>query len=353
MYNFVKTKNFKIILVVLVFLVLISLAASLIPAAKALMLPSDCNECVRDDNDPNDWHYIRYKELDGHSALQIAWDFGTTAIGANPHASLATIAAEIYKMPTAEFQWTTGATEETSWSIWRAASEMYKVMKIVGIALVFLYFLIEILDEVQADNFNFEHLIKKLITLAVALIVIQQGPDIFTTIGEWGDHMIDVAADAVAEGNGNNPQYSLLRTFLVEAKEHGGFTSFIYATIALVTVIVDNIVSFLLMLIVLFVAYLICFSRLIEILVRFAFAPIGLAPLVSGGAKSAGMRYAKKFAAVCLQGAICTLAVGTVSIVSQYQSGLIASALGSLILPFTLIGFLMKSGRIAEDVVGV
>lgn len=52
-----------------------------------------------------------------------------------------------------------------------------------------------------------------------------------------------------------------------------------------------------------------CYSRLFAIGLYGAFAPIGLAPMVQEGFSGHGMRYLKKFMAVCFQGAIIAFAI--------------------------------------------
>ena len=360
-----KHNRKRIFCLLAVVMVLVSVL-SIIPNALADNTPADwtCPNCGKSgikgyaltcpscgygnpNNDmANSWQAFRDSlEVD---LLKVAWDIGSTAAGGNPNFSLTGIAKQIYRIPTGKWINFSGK----SYSMVDAAVAMYDVFKIIGIALILLYFLIEILDEVQADNFNFEHLIKKLITLVIAILVIMNGPTILRTVCDLGDSLLDDAEQAAAVGNQTNPYIDQLKDSLNDAQNEGGLLSYVKAALAGLGIIVDNLLPYLLYFVVLLVAFLISFSRFIEILVRFAFAPVGMAPLVSGGSKSAGYRYIKKFAAVLLQGAVCVLAFGAANVVIGYSNE-VASFFAKILVPLTLIGFILKSQRIAEDIVGV
>ena len=276
------------------------------------------------------------------------FDVTTIAGNCNPHFNFSTIAANIYKFSRYQGKWTSLSSETQT--LMSAGVAMYNVMKVVGVCLIFLFFLIDLLDEVQADHFTIEHLIKKLLTLTVAIIVMQMGAEIFTLLMEMGDTMIDDAS--VAAGTGNVVALDRAFNTVMAVKPTGGFFSTILMWMALIAIFVDQLIPYVLMLAASIIAYLVGFSRFIEILVRFAFAPIGIAQLVSGGAKGPGMRYIKKFASCCLQGGVAVLAFGTVTIISNLAAG-INAILASILVPITLIGFLMKIGRVADDIVGI
>lgn len=300
------------------------------------------------------WNQIKDDLSDKSSFLGVAWTVATTAAGSNPDFNLTKIAEPIFKLPSGSWI-SKGAGMASSGEYHNpfinAAAAMYNTMKVVGMALVILFFLIELLDEVQADNFNYEHLIKKLITLAVGLLVVANGADIFAAITNWGNSMLDVACEAVSAGNATLEDTKIIYETLNSAGGDGIFSGLL-AVLEALAIICDNILPFLLFCVAFIIAYIVSFSRFIEILVRFAFAPIGLAPIVSGGAKSSGMRYAKKFAAVCLQGAVCIVAIGASQMVITMQSE-VGSIFAKVLVPLTLIGFLLKTGRIADDICGV
>lgn len=324
-------------------LVICSVFTMMTPNAHAACGGSNsCSDC-------KDSTWLSYRnqiesKINGFAAS--CWDVATTAGNCNPHFNFSTIAGTIYKFSTYDGKWLDGGGT----SIIAAGKAMYESMSVVGICLIFLFFLIDLLDEVQADSFTIEHLIKKLLTLTVAIVVLDMGGEIFDYLCQLGDALINDASKAASAGN--QVKLDTLFNQLIKVGEQSGLLSSILAALACVGILLENIVPYILMLVAVIIAYLVGFGRFIEVLVRFAFAPIGMAQLVSGGAKGPGMRYIKKFASVVLQGAVCTLAFGCVTILTNASSGLNA-VLSMLLVPITLIGFLLKVGRIADDICGV
>lgn len=277
-----------------------------------------------------------------------AWEIACAAAGCHPDYSFSTLAIKIYDIQGFTSKLNIGIiqpSEETS--LIKIGASAYEYMKVIGIALIFLFFLIDLLDEVQADSFTIERLIKKLITLTIAIIVVNIGGTLFDYICQFGDTMLVDVNSAVSNGGGE---------FRTKANEllatQDGFFSSVLLFIAALGMIVENILGYILNLAAFVIAYLVAFSRFIEILVRFTFAPIGMAQLVSGGAKGPGMRYIKKFASCVLQGAVCVASFGAADAVRSAATD-ISGVLAQVLVPITLIGFILKTGKIADDVVGV
>lgn len=283
----------------------------------------------------------------------VMWDIASTAKGCNPHFNLTTVAKSIYKFSTYEGKWTINAAiggTSTSTTLIESCVLMYEGVAVIGIALIFLYFLIDLLDEVQADNFTIERLIKKLITLTVAIVVVNIGGNILATICEFSDALIDDLSGVVALGSMQSMED--LYKGLIGLHQDAGFLSQIIIFLDMLAIIVENLIPYLLTYVLFLIVYLLSFSRFVEIVVRFVMAPIGIAQLVSGGAKGPGMRYIKKFASCALQGAVCIVAYGSQQVI-QNNADEVNSIFIAIILPLTILGFLLKSGKIADDIVGV
>ena len=295
-----------------------------------------------------DFSQVRDKIYTQNSVAGVAYDVATTAEGCNPHFNFANLAKTIYSIQGFSGTFKVGTFLGKDYTLIKAGVSMYEYMKVIGIALIFLFFLIDLLDEVQADSFTIEHLIKKLITLTVAIVVLNMGGTIFDYICQFSDALLDDVATATSGGNGG---HNTIAETIMKSGGDGIFSSLLLV-LGAIGIMLKNIVGYLLFLVAFIIAYLISFSRFIELLVRFVFAPIGMAQLVSGGAKGPGMRYIKKFASCALQGAVCVAAFGAADIVKNQASGL-NGIFAQILVPITLIGFLMKTGRIADDVVGV
>jgi hypothetical protein len=320
----------------IILLIALVLAEALIPTAHAEIL------------DPVDYeaqlHNIREGAAGDIGAA--AYNFVAIATGVHPTLSVGGIVSSLVRVDQDQVAYQGGGRG----SIVDLAKSVYEVLKIVGVLLMLLYLLIDVLDEVQTDHFTVEHLIKKLISFAVALLVLQYGADILANIVYFGNELADDVNVAWATGNTLTGQMGALYASLVQTDL--GIFETIGVLMQCLGVIADNIVGYLLSFLSVLFVWLTCFSRFIEILIRFSLAPIGMAPLVSGGAKGAGMRYIKKFASVVIQGAVIVTAVRAAAAISSYSSG-VNAVIMPILMPLTLIGFLSKVPAIADDVVGV
>jgi hypothetical protein len=264
-----------------------------------------------------------------------------TAQGVHPTMSIAAVGVQVFSILN---------MGDSSNNIVNLGTSVYESFAVIGLLLVILYFIIDVLDEMQADHFTVDHLIKKLITMAVAILVISQGPIIFTNIIKFSEElMYDVHAAFRKFTLNNNSE--LQKTYENMMYTDGVF-GFLESMADALGLLFDNIVAYILSYVALLFAYLTAFSRFLEIMIRFAMAPIGLAPLVSGGAKGSGMRYLKKFASVCIQGAVCVAALASATVLSSMLTGL-SAVIGQVLIPLTLIGFMSKTQGIADDIVGV
>lgn len=272
-----------------------------------------------------------------------AFSIACAAQGVHPTLSIASIGCHIFSVLNLQ---DAGGQQ----SIISVCTIAYEHLAVIGLLLVILYFIIDVLDEMQADHFTVDHLIKKLITMAVAILVISQGAEIFATIIHIGEGIMYDVAEAFKKAN--NGTIANLQITYEKMMYADGFMAFVEAMGLGLGLILDNIIAYILSYVALLFAYLTAFSRFLEIMIRFAMAPIGLAPLVSGGAKGSGMRYLKKFASVCLQGAVCVAALASATILSSMMTGL-SAVIGQVLIPLTLIGFMSKTQGIADDIVGV
>lgn len=274
----------------------------------------------------------------GASGFSIA----CAAQGVNPETSIAAMGVEIFSLLN---------IGDGSLNIINLGTSVYESLAVIGLLLVILYFIIDVLDEMQADHFTVDHLIKKLITMAVAILVISQGPIIFANIIRFGDEFMNDVSDAFARATLRN------NSELQQAYENMMYTDGLFGIVEALAdalgLMVDNIVAYLFSYVALLFAYLTAFSRFLEIIIRFAMAPIGLAPLVSGGAKGSGMRYLKKFASVCIQGAVCVAALAAATALSLAMQDGVSAVIAQVLVPLTLIGFMAKTQGIADDIVGV
>jgi hypothetical protein len=89
------------------------------------------------------------------------------------------------------------------------------------------------------------------------------------------------------------------------------------------------------------------YLRLMDIIVKMLFAPIGIADLGFAGTNGSGFRYLKKIAASALQGAVMV-------VILLIQTALTRNAglFQTLIIYYAMIGVFKKSNSLAAEIVG-
>ena len=128
--------------------------------------------------------------------------------------------------------------------------------------------------------------------------------------------------------------------------------------ILLVTTILEYGLTYLAQLVCILIIYFMSITRLIEIVVRYAFAPIAIAPIAGDGLRSTSIRYFKQFASVCLQGVVIIFVIMMTSqlrgmMASGKASAVVYDVIGSLIMPIITIGTLSKCKKWSDDIMGV
>ena len=302
-------------------------------------------------------YYKRYlylfDELPCGSIACFAYEMASTIDGTHPELSAMAIAKGSVRLGMFKSADGTPLLEGGS----SILSLAYDVVKPVGMALLLLFFLIEVLSDSTTDNFNTEHLMKKLIALAICAIVIIEGPNILGVLVQFGDQMLEVAEDAISAASIDGGLAKEVWIDLV-TEDDGGLLSFLFVLGRAIGSIFGNLVYWILTMAAIIVICFTAFGRVLELSIRYIFAPLGLASIISGNApaRSAGMRYLKQFASLCLQGAVIVAAVGAAGIIKasiDADESFIMGTFAFVLVPLTLIGFITRSGRVADDIIGV
>lgn len=222
-----------------------------------------------------------------------------------------------------------------------AATEVaYDSLSLIGSILVFVYFLMELLDMSLNNNLSKEQLAKMFIKTLIGFLIIRNGFDIL---------MMTI-----------NQSMSITQSI-------GSFTSFVnpsgtgtcYGATLQTSLITDNagiIADHLIPAVVNFIAFgvvrLIVWTRLFDILIRMIFAPIGLSDFIRGGSKSNAVRYLKKFLASLLQGACIVATLASYSIIHDSVKNSLAGWMGSVLVGLAVITAMKQTGKIASEVIG-
>lgn len=226
---------------------------------------------------------------------------------------------------------------------------IYESMAAVGMGLAVMWVMLDLIEKAQMDQMTPEVLIRWCIKLVVAIIVVDNGADLAKALMQVGNDFVNQLSVASAE---NGPSVEILNDFFDRIK-----TSFWTGTL---TIFLELIVPGIAMIFCLLMMFVQVFGRIIEAGVRFAFIPIGISDAFTHGINSPGMRYIKKFFAVCLQGAVllAIMIAGTnmMALITAGDDGFgIAGNLGvvsQLVIGFTMIGAMMKSQQLVNDIVG-
>lgn len=234
------------------------------------------------------------------------------------------------------------------------AEKVYDAMKVIGVMLVLIYFVIEIVEKAKAENVTGDIIARKFIALAIAVLFIMFGFDIFRYIMVFSERMIDAVRQNMQVGTGS-VLAQLFAKWVTNAYKNwfsatidafGGFiTSFSFALTQIVCIAV---------------ILAIMFARLLEIFVRLSFAPVGVANMFDSGRSNFGVTYIKKFAAACLQGAIMMAILlamgfirGSLSTGVTSASNAIMDFLGAALIPIGAAAAMAKSKTYAMDIIGV
>ena len=277
-----------------------------------------------------------------------AFEFECTAYGLNPSYSLQVMAASKLRS-----SFMAGGNEgEMEKVFWKPLERVYDAVKVVGVMLVFLYFIIDIIERVKSDAMTSDQMMRKILSMAIGILVVTYGFAIFKNLWLFGDHMIDLIINAMGNQAGDDLYNRLFWQWKILADE-GLWTR----TFTALGTLFGTLLYYVMQIVIIIVMNLVIYSRLLELIVRVVFAPIGVANMFSSGGQHAqGVVYMKKFASISLQGAVmAAIIIGSqwVRIALSMNDTGISGMLSTILLPLAVIGLVTKSKSLSDDIVGV
>jgi hypothetical protein len=219
-------------------------------------------------------------------------------------------------------------------SIWTTISSAYTVIKTVGLTLVIIFFSTELFDLYAEDRLNAELFIRVFIKLVVSILIMENGFQIVEIFIGMSSLIFDKLTDGVSSTlatNHCNYNY-LLQAGLFEGIGELGKIVVPYATLSATLMVMQFF----------------CYLRLIDVLVKTLFAPIGMADLGFKGTSGSGWRYLKKLMASALQGGVMLIILFVQSLLAINANWFV-----TLILYITMIMTFRKASAIASDILGV
>lgn len=230
-------------------------------------------------------------------------------------------------------------------------TSLYDAVITIAMMLVFIYFITAIVDKMTSENFQWEQFWRQLAMFLAAKVFIEHGLDIMKLMSAMGSEMVGMV-------NGSTTFSSALDAEAIMNDFLNGLSG-VLKIIGPALLFGYLLIPFLLSWVMGIMVKVICYSRLIEILIRAAFAPIALSDFFKNGFQGGGWRWLKSFLAVCMQGAVI---FGIAVLFSALLGDFIGAANGKDFFAFTGIYFavgcsaimlMFRSLSLCKELVGV
>lgn len=241
-------------------------------------------------------------------------------------------------------------------SIWALVTTVHSYACPLAYCLIVLYFLLDVIEKSTHEQMSIEHFFRSSIKLVVAVFFIENSLEILEALLNFSNALTNEITSRVGsidftDGFGE----SVLESYYRDIDNASGITG-VFLCIGFV---LQLILPFVVIWVCSLVTTLVVWSRAIEIGVRGALAPLGMADLFTEGTKGAGFRYLKKYLAVLLQGAIIMLILFCYQAINAGLTSGAASmepikvAFSQCTVSLTVMSMLLKTQNLANDLVGV
>lgn len=174
----------------------------------------------------------------------------------------------------------------------------------VALMLTFLYFMIAVVDKLSGENFTWEQLWRQMAMLLAAKYLIEHGFEILQILYNIG---LSLLGDINNYNQTINNSAIDAKAMLDSFEQSFGIDGFSIKIINKLVMFLYLIIPWLFSWIMRLCVYVICYSRVIEIYARAAFAPIAISDFFHSGLQGGGWRFLKNFLAVSLQGGMILL----------------------------------------------
>lgn len=221
--------------------------------------------------------------------------------------------------------------------LWSIVQSFYHIVSVLGELLCYIYAMVKLIEMTTDDSFTPERFAFILIKMTIGILVIRNGFEIITagmTLSTVAFNNLSSAL--VNQGVPNGCNYDELKG----AEWFVGFGEMLKLALPYFMMCAAKLV-----------VSVVTWTRVLDVVIRSIFAPIGIADFVYEGMQGHGFVYIKKMIASALQAAvIITVARGYGILASM------TSATGqwyyTLILAYAVIMLMMKTQSIANDTIG-
>lgn len=231
-------------------------------------------------------------------------------------------------------------TQRAFYHAWQTVSDIYKALQAIGLALCIAYAVMYIVDSASADRVSPEQVIKIAIRMLISVLIILNGMRILEGMIGLANVIMHMVSVSTEHGNSDVAIYNAVREMDLGQS---------------LNACIEGLVNFIRNGLVALVGLAGVYSRTIHICVLAAFAPIGFADSYNG-MNSGAVRYAKRFFAALLQGA---LVIAVIMIVAAMRIGLSTNyemsgttSLAHIVITFSGIGAISATKKWSEQIVG-
>ena len=174
----------------------------------------------------------------------------------------------------------------------------YDVIKPLALMLMFVYFMLAVVDKLTQENFTWEQLWRQMALLLVSKYLIDHGFEILELLFDIGMAVAAEIQEWTGYGGSDSTAVSNAQEILERFRSSLGMPNWLSDICLILFMIFPYLASWVMKIAV----SVICYTRVMEIYIRATFAPVALADFFHSGLQGSGWRYLKNFLAVCLQG---------------------------------------------------
>ena len=221
------------------------------------------------------------------------------------------------------------------------ARDFYDILAKFGELLVIVYMLIALMGESIDDILTPEHFFKHMVKTILGVLVIRIGFDVVDATVGLSTYVFSVFQNGVANAGADSSMCPY--DDVVDMNFLDAFGD-----------IFDLVVPWVVMGVATVILNVVCWARILDIITRVIFAPIGMADLFVDGTRSNGLKYIKKLLSSALQGTVLFgVLKGYGVIVASLKSTNNLSIVIMITISYAMISLLFKAQPIADDLVGL
>lgn len=239
-------------------------------------------------------------------------------------------------------------------AVWNAIYSVYtNVMVPIALGLMLIWFLVALMEKSATDQVTIEQVLMLFVKLIAAKFLIDFGFELFAKLWGLGNSLVAEVGEAFSDGDATSFDYKELwkeMTGKAWGKKLGLFKS--------IGLMCQLLLPWLASKIIIACIYFICYSRLIEMLLRLLAAPVAVSDFITEGLHGSGWKYLKNFLAICLQGMIIVAIAQLYPLVMSgvftnlSDDGFWTIILKQLAFSFSAIALMFKSLSISKELVG-